>query len=263
MGPGVRFPNLAPFLLPRDALRLPSVGGGAKLAASLHRTATAGGEMAKRRGVAAAERVRKNRVEARRAHDAHEHAVLRAAIQRYGFHLWLADRLGSLGDALYSFGACLVAMTVSGLAAYLFRQPFLFPSLGPTAFLIFRTPMAGTASPRNTLIGHGAAIAVGYGTLALFGLRGAPNVLQVGVSPARIGAATIAVALTSALLILFRSLHPPAGATTLIVSLGLLDTIRAMMMMALGVVILTVTGWVINRALGVPVPRWAPPIKRG
>jgi hypothetical protein len=34
-------------------------------------------------------------------------------------------------------------------------------------------------------------------------------------------------------------------------------------MMALGVVILTVTGWVINRALGVPVPRWAPPIKRG
>ncbi|MFN2521589.1 MAG: HPP family protein, partial [Candidatus Limnocylindria bacterium] len=53
-------------------------------------------------------------------------------------------------------------------------------------------------------------------------------------------------------------LHPPAGATTLIVSLGLLGTLHAVMMIAIGVIILTATGWLLNRALGIPVPRWSP-----
>lgn len=137
------------------------------------------------------------------------------------------------------------------------KQPLLFPSLGPTAFLVFGQPMAAHASPRNTVIGHGVAIAVGYGSLALFALLHAPNVLQAGVSPARIGGASLAVALTGALLILFRALHPPAGATTLLVSLGLLGTLHAIMMIALSVVILTAVGWLLNRALGVPVPLWS------
>ncbi|MHB8646879.1 MAG: HPP family protein [Thermomicrobiales bacterium] len=213
--------------------------------------------MGRQDGSSVTELVAENPDEARHAHHAHQRGMLIAAIRRHGFHQWLADRFGRVGDALYSFGACLIAMTVSGLAAWLFRQPLLFPSLGPTAFLIFGAPMAANASPRNTLIGHGVAIAVGYGTLALFGLRHAPNVLQAGVTPARIGAAALSVALTGALLILFRALHPPAGATTLILSLGLLGTFHAIMMIALGVLILTATGWLINRALGVPVPLWA------
>lgn len=32
--------------------------------------------------------------------------------------------------------------------------PFVFPSIGPTAFLLFFTPTAPIASPRNTIIGH-------------------------------------------------------------------------------------------------------------
>src|SRR4051794_7677452 len=111
-----------------------------------------------------------------------------SAAGRHGLHEWLAGRLGVPGDALYLFLGCLVTPTLSGLLAYLFKQPLVFPSLGPTAHLIFSTPMAANASPRNTLIGHGTAIVVGYGSLALFGLRHAPNVLQAGVSPARIGA---------------------------------------------------------------------------
>lgn len=201
--------------------------------------------------------VAENPEEARRAHHAHQHGIPMPAIRRYGLHQWLADELGNAGDALYTFGGCLVAMAVSGLLAYLLKQPLLFPSLGPTAFLIFGAPLAANASPRNTLIGHGVAIGAGYGTLALFGLMRAPNVLQAGVSPARIGAASLAVALTGALLILLRALHPPAGATTLIVSLGLLGTFHAIMMIALGVIILTAVGWLLNRALGVPVPLWS------
>jgi hypothetical protein len=42
------------------------------------------------------------------------------------------------------------------------RTPFVFPSLGPTAFLFFFTPTLPTASPRNTLLGHAIGIACGY-----------------------------------------------------------------------------------------------------
>ena len=49
----------------------------------------------------------------------------------------LVERYGRLGDVLYTFVACVVALAVSGLAAYLTKQPLLFPSLGPAALLFF------------------------------------------------------------------------------------------------------------------------------
>jgi len=60
-----------------------------------------------------------------------------------------------------------------------------------------------------------------------------------------------------ALLILLSSPHPPAGATTLIVGLGLLTTPAQLAAMAAGVILLTVVGWLMNRLLGVPVPLWS------
>lgn len=175
----------------------------------------------------------------------------------HGLHEKLVDRFGAKGDALYTFVTCLFAIGVSGLTAFLFRQPLLFPSLGPTAFLFFEQPLTPTSSPRNTLIGHLVAILAGALSLALFGLLDHPSVLQEGVTLVRVGAAAFSVALTGAVLILLRSSHAPTGATVLIVSLGLLQTPREMVMLMTGVVILIVVGWIINRALGVPMPIWA------
>jgi CBS-domain-containing membrane protein len=42
-----------------------------------------------------------------------------------------------------------------------FHTPFIFPSLGATAFLVFFTPTAPAASPRNAPCGKAVAIAVG------------------------------------------------------------------------------------------------------
>ena len=145
---------------------------------------------------------------------------------------------------------------MSGLAAWLFKQPLLFPSLGPTALLFFEQPLAAPSSPRNTLIGHLVAILAGALSLAVFGLLDHPSILAEGVTLARTGAAALSLALTGAVLLLLRSSHPPTGATTLIVSLGLLQTPLEMAMLMVGVVILTITGWAINRALGVPMPVW-------
>jgi len=182
-----------------------------------------------------------------------------AGEEYHGFHKRLVDRFGTtLGEATYTFTACLIALAVSGMAAYLFSEPLLFPSLGPTAFLFFEEPMAKTSSPRNTLIGHLVAILAGVLSLAVFGLFGHPSILAEGVTLARVGAGALSVALTGAVLLLLRSSHPPAGATTLIVSLGLLQTPRELVELMASVVLLTIVGWIINRVLGVPMPVWSP-----
>lgn len=176
----------------------------------------------------------------------------------FGLQGWLTDRFGVRGGALYVFFGSLLAIAVSGCASWLLGQPLLFPSLGPTAFLFFEAPLAENASPRNTIIGHAVAILAGVLSLWVFGLLNAPDVLQAGVSPARTGAAALSVALTGAVLMLFHSSHPPAGATTLIVSLGFFESPHTLLMLALGVLLLTATGWTLNRALGAPVPLWKP-----
>jgi CBS domain-containing membrane protein len=133
----------------------------------------------------------------------------------------------------------------------------IFPSLGPTAYLFFESPMSRRASPRDTLIGHLVAILAGAFSLVLFGLLDEPSVLQEGVTLARVGAATLSTALTGVVLLLLRASHPPAGATVLIVSLGLLLSPSEMLVLAVGVVILTVVGWAINRMAGVLMPVWS------
>ncbi|CAA9455217.1 MAG: hypothetical protein AVDCRST_MAG58-1353 [uncultured Rubrobacteraceae bacterium] len=178
--------------------------------------------------------------------------------ERHRLHGRLVESLGERwGEALYTFACCLLAIVLSGVAAYAAKQPLLFPSLGPTALLFFERPMDAPSSPRNALIGHAVAIGAGAFSLAVFGLSNDPSILVENVTSARIGAGALSVALTGAVLLLLRASHPPTGATTLIVSLGFLQTPPEMAALMVGVVILTVVGWIVNRAAGIPVPLWS------
>lgn len=177
--------------------------------------------------------------------------------RRNGLYGRLRERFGSGGDAFYVFVAGLVAMSVSGLLAFLLGQPLIFPSLGPTVYLFFEAPMSEVASPRNTILGHFIGVIVGLAMLWAFGLLGEPSIAQAGTSLAYAAAGALSVAVTGALQLLTRTWHAPAGATTLIVSLGVLGTVREALALAAGIVILTVTGWLINRLAGLPVPVWA------
>ncbi|MGH2764269.1 MAG: HPP family protein [Thermoleophilaceae bacterium] len=177
----------------------------------------------------------------------------------YGLKRALYARWGNAGNAVYTFTGSLVAIAIAGAAAWAFDEPLLFPSLGATAFLIFETPLAEVGTPRNTAIGHAVAIAAAAASLALFGLLDASSAFEEGVSPERIGAVALSVALTGGLLRLLRAAHPPAGATTIIVSSGLLAEPEEMLAIAAGVAIVTAAGWLLNRAMGVPAPAWSAP----
>lgn len=177
---------------------------------------------------------------------------------RTDLHEQLLDRWGARGEALYMFVLGFAAISINGLAAYLLNQPLLFPSLAPTVFQIFRSPLSKEASPRNTIIGHSTALALGLAALALFGLLDAPSVLKEGVTLSRIGAASLSLALTEAVLISFDRPHPPAATTTLLVSLGIFKTPNELISLAAGIVLLTATMWAFNRLLGVRVPAWSP-----
>ena len=177
----------------------------------------------------------------------------------YGLKRRLYERWGNRGNAVYTTLGSLLAISVSGGAAWATGEPLVFPSLGATAFLIFETPTAEVGTPRNTIIGHAVAVGVAALALAIFGLYGEPSAFEGGVDAARAGAIAMSVALTGGALRLLRSAHPPAGATTIIVSSGLLDTGGQMLALGAGVVLLTAAGWALNRVMGVPAPVWTAP----
>ena len=176
---------------------------------------------------------------------------------RFGLHARLIDRFGVRGDAVYILIAVGLTTAVAGVAAMGLHRPLIFPSIGPTVFVLFESPMEPEASPRNTLFGHGVALVIGYATVAAFGLAHGRFAFR-DLSAARVAAAAVSVGLTEALLVFLRAPHPPAGATALIVSLGLLVTPVDLLCLALGVVLVTATAWALNRTLGIPVPLWSP-----
>jgi CBS-domain-containing membrane protein len=165
------------------------------------------------------------------------------------------DQVAVMG--LFAFVNGLISIGIMAGCAYATGQPFIFPSLGPTAFLVFFTPLAPAASPRNTICGHAIGAAAGYLALVVFGLTGDPPALATGVTASRIGAAALSLGLTSGAMVWARVPHPPAGATTLIVSLGILREPTQLAVLMLAVVLLTAQGYLINRTAGIDYPWWA------
>ena len=160
--------------------------------------------------------------------------------------------------ALFSFvNGCVSIALMAGLAV-ITHSPFIFPSLGPTAFLFFYTPLAPAASPRNTMIVHAIGAAAGYLSLVVTGLTTAGPALTVGVTWPRAIAAGLSLGLTAGLMVLLKSPPPPAGATTLIVSLGILRQPWQLVLLMAAVVLLTMQAFAINRLAGIPYPLWNP-----
>ncbi|MBE3561389.1 MAG: HPP family protein [Ktedonobacteraceae bacterium] len=184
--------------------------------------------------------------------------VLRGLLSRLSLP-WLTERYARTPIlALFSFINGCISIGLMALLAHITGSPFIFPSLGPTAFLFFYTPTAPAASPRNTVIGHAIGALAGYFSLLITGLTTAGPAIATGVTWPRVIAAALSLGLTAGLMVLLKSPHPPAGATTLIISLGILTHPWQLVLLMIAVILLTIQAFTINRLAGIPYPVWNP-----
>jgi len=147
---------------------------------------------------------------------------------------------GTLGE-----GGLILAMAVISWAT---KQPLIFASLGPTAYEMVEQPRLRSARPYNIIAGH--LIGLGSGFLAIWLTHAStePNVILTGItSTPRLWAVAIAATLTTLLTLLLKAGQPASLATTLLVALGSMQTLRNALAIIAGVLLITIIGEPVRR----------------
>ncbi|SHG47712.1 HPP family protein [Halobaculum gomorrense] len=147
----------------------------------------------------------------------------------------------AVAGALYAAGL----LAVAGALAWATGRALVFPSLGPSAYLL----AAGSDRPSARALLGGHAVGIFAGLLAYHGLADGAAITGAlaagGSAGARLAASAVAsVGLTTLGMALTDTRHAPACATTLIVSLGLLPSPADAAVIAVGVFAL----WLASRA---------------
>ena len=160
----------------------------------------------------------------------------------------VSGRTARIPDSIWApvMGGFLILF--AGIIGLIAGQPWLFPSLGPTAYLQVETPELKSAHFYNTIVGHYVGITAGLIGIAIFNLWETPSVLvSHELLPVWVGAAAIAIFLTIIINMFLRSSHHPAAATTLLVALGAFRTPSQISALIAGVLIIAVVGGVLRR----------------
>ena len=118
-------------------------------------------------------------------------------------------------------------IAIVGILTWASGLPTLFPSLGPSAFVLAMFPESEASNPKRVIGSHILGVIAGFLAYHLF----AQGIVVTGQIPPfsaigfRLAASSVvAIVLTVASMLYFGIRHPPACATTLIVALGLLPT---------------------------------------
>src|ERR1051325_6336989 len=84
----------------------------------------------------------------------HDPEVTRSLVTRLRLTHLVSQHSERTVWALFMFINGFITIALLAVVAMISRTPFVFPSLGPTAFLFFFTPRAPAATPRHTIYGH-------------------------------------------------------------------------------------------------------------
>ena len=142
-------------------------------------------------------------------------------------------------------GGLVLALAAIGWAT---NQPLIFASLGPTAYELVEQPQMPSARPYNIVVGHLIGLGAGFLAVYLLNAWAEPNVLATGtVSAQRVWATTISAALTTLASLALKAGQPAALATTLLVSLGAMQTRRDAVAIIVGVLLIVVIGEPVRR----------------
>lgn len=147
---------------------------------------------------------------------------------------------GTLGE-----GGLILAMAAIAWAA---GMPLIFASLGPTAYELVELPHTRSARAYNIIVGHFVGLAAGFFALWVLHAWSEPNVLAAGVVTApRLWAVAMAAAVTTLLNLLLKAGQPAALATTLLVTLGAMQTRKSAIAIVAGVLIMAAIGEPVRR----------------
>jgi hypothetical protein len=127
-------------------------------------------------------------------------------------------------------------LLVVAVAGVVTRQPLIFASLGPTAY----------ERPYNILMGHLVAVLAGFAALHLTHAWSVPGV-TLGVTWPRAWAAILSAGLTVFGTLLLRASQPAAVSTTLLISLGVMQTRMDGVVIMGAVVLMTLVGEPLRR----------------
>ena len=142
-------------------------------------------------------------------------------------------------------GGLVLALAAIGWAIH---QPLIFASLGPTAYELVEQPQLRSARTYNIIVGHLIGLGSGFLTVYLLHAWAAPNVISTGiVSAERVWAVAIAASLTTLVTLLLGAGQPAALATTLLVALGSMQTLRDAGAVIAGVLIIALIGEPVRR----------------
>jgi hypothetical protein len=147
-------------------------------------------------------------------------------------------------EALRESATAGALLVVVGALAVLTGRTFLFPSLGPSAFLLATTPSAPASHPRRIAGGHAVGVLAGlatYHALASGAAVTAPPPAMTAANASLAVSGVVSVVLTTAGMIWADLRHAPACATTLIVSLGLLSSPTDALLVGASILILLAT----------------------
>lgn len=117
-------------------------------------------------------------------------------------------------------------IAVVGVFAWVTGFPALFPSLGPSAFVLAMFPDGEASDPRRVVGSHALGVAAGLVAYHLFatGIVVTSQIEPVSITGFRLVVSSVgAIILTVTGMLYLGVRHPPACATTLIVALGLLS----------------------------------------
>lgn len=152
-----------------------------------------------------------------------------------------------------------LSIAILSAVAMVLHTPFVFPSLGPTAILFFFHPMSASASPRHALYGHAIGILCAYGSLVVVGLEHAAAGPSEPMDMRRLLAVALSLGATAFFMVLLKVAHAPAGATTLIISMGLITQPWHLAVLEFAVALLCLQAICFNRLAGLKYPLWVGP----
>lgn len=141
-----------------------------------------------------------------------------------------------------------VLILVVAISAWAAGHPWLFSSLGPTAYELAEKPHLKSARLYNVVVGHLVGLGCGLIALAIIGAAGTPKVSASSFVPmARLGASVIGVVATTFINLELDSGQPASLATCLLITLGSYDTARGALWIVIGVLILAAIGEPVRR----------------